>query len=499
MRAKLIRGALLSALFITISRALSKASVTVSTLIVASLLSPEAFGYVAIGLATISLFDIMTQFGARDFLIQRNSYLPKLASSVFAIEICRGVGTCILIIGAASSVANWFEMPEATATIQALAFVPLIRSFTNVELVGSVRHASFGRQSLVDLSAPLAAAAITILAALSFKSHWAIIAGHLVGACAQVTTSYLVAKKPPLPSFSRRAIRIMFRFNVHMIWGAIVTYFALNAPMLIVAKLFTASDLGQFSVAMAVSSLAANEIAKPASKVVFPVYARVRQNAADFHRIFSSSYSLILAIASPISISTAILSIPLVHSILDPQWAQAGPMVFMLSIAVSCRLLTVAASGVFWAVGRPDVTGQLGLISIGTFAVLCAAYLLSTQQPKIYHIAFIFALSQFAQFAALVFALKAVVRISPTLLIKDINPIGFALIGLSVTQSAFIHAVDAPLVQLLGGAALGMLVYMSILTCAWVLFRRGPVGGMIGALRHSRPVEYGNPCITRPS
>src|SRR5207247_7439518 len=163
-----------------LSFVLGKAHVLVATALLAHLLTPTAFGVVALALVFITFADVVTDLGLAQALV----FFPEeRRRSDAALLVCLAVSGAFVLVAmlAAPLVASFFGHQEVTGTFRVLSLALLVRASGQVPDALLRKSLRFRPRTIAELGRALAQGAISaVLAAIGF-GPWAFVDGYLAG------------------------------------------------------------------------------------------------------------------------------------------------------------------------------------------------------------------------------------------------------------------------------------------------------------------------------
>jgi O-antigen/teichoic acid export membrane protein len=108
-------------------------------------------------------------------------------------------------------------------------------------------------------------------------------------------------------------------------------------------------------------------------RVMFPVYAMVQSNLAEFRRIYVQNLQRVALLAFPLSVTLAVATEPIVLALLGNRWEAVIEPLRILAIYGLVKSMTAPAGEVFKGIGRPSVNFNL---AIANLAIVVTALLL---------------------------------------------------------------------------------------------------------------------------
>ncbi|MCG8538194.1 MAG: oligosaccharide flippase family protein, partial [Pseudomonadales bacterium] len=159
---------------------LQKGLGTISTLILARLLTPEHFGIVALVVIAIQFFEVLVDTGTQQYIVQKTTLNDTDLNTAWSLDISVKSAMCLVIMLSAPWIADFFEAPELTLPLMISALVlPLkaVKSPALMKLARDINYRPFFRLTLWQKAISFT---VVVTYALIAPSHWAIISGNIV-------------------------------------------------------------------------------------------------------------------------------------------------------------------------------------------------------------------------------------------------------------------------------------------------------------------------------
>lgn len=361
MRREMARGAAWMVLFRMFDRAVG----VLSTLLLARLLVPADFGLVAMALSVIAIIELATAFSFEVALIQKEHPERGHYDTAWTLNILIALGGALLTAALAYPTAQFYAEPRLTPVMVCIAGGWMIAGFENIGTVNFRRAMDFSSEFRLMAAKRLVSFAVTIAAALAFRSYWALVIGTVAGRCTGVVLSY--AMQPFRPRFSLQHARELFSFSGWLLANNLAGVLLSRVPHFFVGRLFGAQTLGAYTVGSEIAQLAHTELVSPINRAMFPGYARLANDLTQFRRVCSEATGVILLVVLPVSFGVAIMAQPIVRVLLGERWVDAVPVIQILAFAGAVSAVTSNNMAAYLALGRPRLTTVILLARLATF------------------------------------------------------------------------------------------------------------------------------------
>src|SRR3989338_5844843 len=120
----------------------------VKLVVLARVLTPEAFGQFGIAVLVLTFFETLTETGINQVLIYSERKLEDLLDSAWIVSIVRGVAIALLVGLSAYPLSWYFHDPHILPLVLLISIAPLLRGFVNPMIVTFVKELDFRREFL---------------------------------------------------------------------------------------------------------------------------------------------------------------------------------------------------------------------------------------------------------------------------------------------------------------------------------------------------------------
>lgn len=343
-------------------------------LILAHLLTPEAYGIVATITLVISFVEIFTDAGFQKYIVQhefqdkQDIYESTNVAfwSNFILSIIIWGGIIIFRDSLAAFVGSsgyGFALAVACVGIPIAAFsslqVALYRRELNFKPLFKVR--------MVGVFVPLV---ITIPLAILFRNYWALIIGTISRNIVEALVLSLYSKWRPFFRYSFVKFKEMFNFTIWMLLDSISIWLSANLDVFIVAGVLTAHYLGLYKTASGLVSQVMDIVIVVSMPVLFSSLSRLQNDKIKFDS-FLLNFQRYLTI--PVFLIGGIVFVYhdiLTAIMLGDQWMEAGPYIGLLGITSSFMIvLSYMCSEAYRAKGLPQISLLVQVIHVLVMAV----------------------------------------------------------------------------------------------------------------------------------
>ena len=329
-----------------------------SFVILARILTPEAFGLVATLTMVISFGNLFSDAGFQKFLLQASfkddadkfrsvdvAFWSNLIVSIsiylivifFRKEICKSVGSPELELG----------------LVIACLVIPLssLSSLQNALFRRELDFRIIFRSRILGILIPLF---VTIPIAFLTKSYWALIVGTLL----QTITSsiYLTSKSPWKPSlyFSWRRFKSMIEFGIWITIESVLSWLTSYLDIFLIGLYLSAYYLGLYKTSLVLVDQLFSLLVAGVIPVLTPVLSKFKGDKAAFDRVFLRYQKVLSLFSFPLGIILIMNSSTITYVILGEAWLEASRFIGIWALMTAITLLFIQfKSAALVAIGSP--------------------------------------------------------------------------------------------------------------------------------------------------
>ena len=327
----------------------------IGVIVLARLLSPDAYGAAAFAVTIASFSGVLGDVGYGMALIQAEKATQRWASTAFWCALGAGTIGSIIVAICAYPAALALDEPEVAPLAIAggmTLFLVGVGAASNALLTRSM---SFGILQGATLVAWILATGSAVAAAALGAGAWALVLQQVLLAMATTLWVVVAARWRPSLEFSRSAFRWFSKFALPVTGTVVFAVLQMLVTVLLVGHLADVEELGNWNFAMALVMVPASLIAYPLTKVAYGAFARLRDTPERVARLWLKAVTMLAAVVLPTLFGLIALAPDLVPLAFGHQWTGAIALIQLLTIFMMARALQTCNTAVMDAAGRPGV------------------------------------------------------------------------------------------------------------------------------------------------
>lgn len=342
----------------------------IKVVVLARLLSPEAFGLLGIALLTMAGLKQFSKLGFDEALIQNeNEDINSYLNTAWVMKAVRGAAIAVVAFAGAPYLATFFGEPQAGSLIRVIGITPLILGLQNPAVVYFQKNMNFHREFVYQVGSRVVDLTVAVAIAYVYRTVWALAAGIVALNIAKFAMSYGIHEYRPNIEFNLEYGKEMFAFGKWMFASAILMFVYGQGDDAFVGWFFGASALGFYQIAYRFSNAPATEVTHVISRVAFPAFSKVQNDKRRLREGYFRTIKLSSIIGFPMAVGIIAVSPQFVPTVFGNQWDPMIPLMQILAIWGGQRALGANVGAVFKAVGRPDYDVKLQAINVALIAI----------------------------------------------------------------------------------------------------------------------------------
>jgi O-antigen/teichoic acid export membrane protein len=338
------------------------------TLIVLNLLQPADYGLYAMAAVMMTILDFLNGYGFASALIQQKEVDQRIIRQALGIMILLNTGIAIIQFAAAPLVAAYFGKPEVEDLLHYLAFIYLATPFIIVPEVLLSRGLHFKAQAIVNLTAAIIGAGVSLGCALTGYGVWTLVYAPIAMFYVRAIGLTLAARMFILPLFDFRGTGQIVRFGGALMVSHLCWVIQAQADVTIAGRMLSEHEVGLYATALFMSQLIVAKFVPPLNQVAFPAYAKLQDQPTAVRSAFLDSLRLIMLVTAPIFLGIFAVAPTLIATLFKDEWQAMVPLVQLTALAMPAMTLQVLFAPVCNATGNPQLSMRASVVGAILFA-----------------------------------------------------------------------------------------------------------------------------------
>jgi PST family polysaccharide transporter len=327
--------------------------------VLARLLTPHAYGLVALANVFVVLLQIITVGGMSQALVQRRTVDRADLDTIFWIGMGLSCSLAVVLSLAAWPLASAFGEPDLRPVLQALSVTFITVGIGTTHQAVLQRRLAFKPIAVITIAANVIATIVGVAFAVVGFGVWSLVVQTVLGSF--VTSVGLVALSGYRPGFAVSSDRFgaLFASSRHFLGISLLGFLNQRTDDFLVGGVLGSVVLGIYSVAYRVLTVMIDVVSTTARSVAFPVFSRVQDERARLSRAYSSVLRMASAVAFPAFMWVLAAAPETVRVVFGAKWDAAVPVMRILCLFGPLQLVAQLNGALLQSVGRARLVFRL--------------------------------------------------------------------------------------------------------------------------------------------
>lgn len=354
-----------------ISQAIRMMVQTGAQIMLARLLTPDAFGLVAMVAPVIGFAQLFGRLGLLESVVQRPEISRDELSALFWINVGLGVALAILLALISPLVAWMYGDPRTETIVQCFGVLLIVGGCSALPMALLNRRLRFITLASIDVATAIVAAAVGLAAAVAGFGYWSLVLMQVANALVILILSWVFAGW--LPSWPRRCAGIMslIRFGSQVTAASLVHALSYSVDDVLVGAAWGPVPLGLYDRGFRLMARPVMQIASPFQRVGVPLLSRLREDPQRYRNAYAHLLRAMLFATTPTVIFAICTAHQLVPLVLGQRWDPAVPFFIWFGVGALLTPINASTNWLFISQGRSAQEMRWNVVS--TSVAVCAA------------------------------------------------------------------------------------------------------------------------------
>lgn len=365
----------------TVTVLASKLVMPISNIILARLLTPDAFGIVATLTMVISFAELFTDAGFQKYVVQHE--FKDDADKFLSINVAfwTNLALSMLFWGGIAL----FRDPISSAVgnpglgyviVIACVSIPL-QSFSSIQMAIYQRNLDYKTLFKVRLVGILIPLVVTVPLAFIFRSFWALVIGTIAKDIVNAIILTLYSEWKPKLRYSLDKLKEMLSFSIWSMVEAISIWLTGYIDVFIVGSALNSHYLGMYKASSTTVGQIIGLITGITTPILFSALSRLQYNEEEFKYLFFKFQKSVGLLVLPISVGMFCYSDLITKILLGDQWLETSRFIGLWGLTSGFTVVfSHFSSEIYRAKGKPKLSVLAQWLHI---VVLCPAILIAVK------------------------------------------------------------------------------------------------------------------------
>jgi Membrane protein involved in the export of O-antigen and teichoic acid len=370
-----LRKKAVSGLFWTFSQQFGVQGINfVVSVLLARVLMPEAFGIIGMIAIFMAVGRTLMDSGLTSSLIRTPNADQLDYSTVFLINLGGSVIIYAILFFTSPLIAAFFDQEVLTDVIRVYCLTFIIRAFSGVQSARLTKEMNFKMQMTIQIPSLIGGGILGIYLAHQGYEVWSLVWMNVFQATLSSLQLWIRSGWTPSFAFSAERFQRHFGFGYKLTLSSIIDTIYQNLYNIVIAKFFSAAQLGYYTRAQSLKQLPVSNISTALNKVTYPMFAKIQDDNAKLKIAYKKAMQQVLFWVAPTLVILAAVAEPLFRFMLTEKWLPAVPYFQLLCVVGIMYPLNSYNLNILKVKGRSDLFLRLEIIKKAyiTLGIFCA-------------------------------------------------------------------------------------------------------------------------------
>lgn len=359
----------------------SKLITPIISMVLARLLTPEAYGVVAAFAIIISFAQIFADAGFQKYIVQHDFRDDTDLNQCTTVAFWSNLILSVFIWGLIAI----FNQPLAKlvgcsdygfALVVACVSIPLA-AFSSIQSARYRRKLDFKILFKIRIVGILVPLLVTLPLAIIFRNYWALLVSTIIEHSINAFLLTYFSEWKPCLFFSKEKLKEMFSFSVWSMFEAVTIWLTNYIDMFIIGSMLSTYYLGLYRTSINIVTQIMALVTAATTPVLFSALSRLQNDESEFQSFFFRFQKMVGMLIIPIGVGLYLFSDLVTVILLGDQWGEASGVIGLWGLVNSIMIvLSHYSSEIYRAKGKPKLSALSQILHL---IVMCPTVIIAVR------------------------------------------------------------------------------------------------------------------------
>lgn len=360
----------------TITEIIAKLISPITNMILARIISPEAFGVVATVTMIMSFADMFTDAGFQKYLVQHDfkdeNEKFKSANVAFWTNFMISVMLWIIIILFRKKIAILVGNPGLGNVIAIACIQLMLTSFSSIQMALYRREFDFKALFLIRMISICVPFLFTVPLGILGFSYWSLIIGNIITQLLNAIILTIKSKWKPYFFYDINLLKEMMSFSIWSLVEAISIWFTSWVDIFIISSSLNQYYLGIYKTSTTMVNSIMTLITASILPVFFSALSKLQNDDKKFNEMYLNTQRIISILVFPLGVGIYLYSDLATKIMLGNNWTEASSVIGIWALTSSIIIVFGNLnSEVYRAKGRPKLSFLAQVLHLAVLIPTC--------------------------------------------------------------------------------------------------------------------------------
>ena len=331
-------------------------------LVLARLLSPDAYGLIGIITIFITVFNSIVDSGFSNALIRKNDATDKDYNTMFLVNMGISVVLFGLMFLCAPFIAQFFARPELTALCRVMGIVVVINALSIVQNTVLTKRLDFKTKTKASFISSIISGVVGIVMAYSGYGVWALVGQQISRQLLNTICLWIFNRWFPNFTFSIVSFREMWKFGWKLLVSAMIDTTWKEIYQVVIGKCYSPATLGLYTRASQFSSICSSNLTTIIQRVSYPALSKMQDDRARLKNGYKRVIKITMLVTFTLMLGLGGCAKSLILVLIGEQWLPCVPMLQIVCFSMMFYPLHALNLNMLQVQGRSDLFLKLEII-----------------------------------------------------------------------------------------------------------------------------------------
>ncbi len=352
LKAKAMRGIIV----LSVSNTLDGGMRFVRNIILSRILAKEDFGIMAIASTVMLGFEVFSDIGVKQGVIQNKRGDQKEYLNVaWWVQAIRGLALYLIALLLAPIICSFFRKPELLGIMRFIFIAILLKGLISPRAHVLEKECRFGWAAVLTQGSGIIGVITAIALAFVIDNVWALAIGLVTEGVIRFVLSFIIVPFIPSMRIERESAKMLLKFGSGMFGLPILTLIGNYADVIVLGRVLDEGQVGLYSLAATLAYMPADLLARVVNPVLLPIFSAKQDDKNSLQKaVFEINW--VLAVIS-IPIVAWMISCPgeILKFVYTQEYAAAAIPFAILSARILTQPVASILASIYLAVGKPNL------------------------------------------------------------------------------------------------------------------------------------------------
>lgn len=366
------------------------------TAILARLISPAAFGTIAVAMVILSFLNILADIGIGVAVVQFKNLTQHHLNSLFTLNIYIGVVLATVLYVSSHLIASYYDDAILTSVCQMMAIVVLFNSLNVVPNALMRKDKRFRTIAIRTLTFHVLSGSIAVWVAFHGWGIYALLVSPIMTSIGVFGVNYYNYPLKFVFRMSKDAVKTVSSYSSFQFAFSFCNYFSRNLDKLIIGRYFSLAQLGYYDKSYHLMLMPLQNITFVVEPVLHPILSSLQEKKQELGGKNIKLASIISRISFPIGLVCFFCAGEIIKIVYGSQWDAAVPVFRILSLSLPLQMIQSTSGAIYQAAGKTNHMFYNGILN--TCVTVCGFIIAASFVGTIESMAWAFVLTLLINF-----------------------------------------------------------------------------------------------------